>query len=158
MSVDFTGATTPVYRYTGFSDYVFDPTVVQTFLADPNPNTAVVMVSGNLELTQEFTVGNTGTNRDLVVFLVSGNLMIDSTVKNDLDAIFIVQGKTIIKGDPAVSALRINGAIYSTGITVEPRSHAATEPTVKITFRPANLLKILPYLGKTSTDWQELSP
>ncbi len=146
--VDLTGIDS-IYYY-GTSGYT---QLSQSFTQPSAPKTPVTifLISGSLEITKNFSIASNQS----VIFVVSGNILIDGSVTN-IPGLYISSGifSVAAGSDPIV----INGMVYAKNINLNREYRSYTTPTYQFVYQPKYFIALLPYLGRQQVNWQEIKP
>ncbi len=114
----------------------------------------VFLVTGTLQITNNL-IPASGEN-DLVVFIVNGNIFIDASV----DRIFglFICSDTFTKAASSEQFI-VNGMIYTKNLSLNSNHILPnSEPAYVINYQPQYIVKLLPFLGRSQINWQEVSP
>ena len=117
----------------------------------PSGNVAIFLISGSLNIKNNFTV----TPDESVVFVVNGNIEVDSNVTR-VDGLFIDSGTFSVATGP--DPLVINGMVYTGEMSLNRTYKSFSAPTYKFIYQPKYVIALLPYLGRPQINWQEGGP
>lgn len=128
-------------------------------------------IDGDLVISGDLRVGS-GAN-DTAVFIVSGNVTVNTTNVTRADGIYVVGGTYMSTTDTTNvtgNQLRINGGIYATTLNLSRKLSAdgatcggvacsnLTDPAEKITYEPKYLISLKDLLGSPGVAWKEVAP
>ena len=117
-----------------------------------NDKAGVVLVGGNIDITQD----NTLNKGDFLMLVASGNITIDSAV-NNFDGVLVAKNINIA-GDSA-DQLVINGSLYATDQVNITRTYTDKRdnnlsPAVKVNLRPDFIFQLPVEINKKITNWK----
>jgi len=141
-------STDSIYLYSQGGFYTLSSFIAET------PHT-IFMVSGSLEITQNFSISGSET----VTFIVNGNVFIGPDVTT-IPGLFIVsQTFTVADTTPPGSApLTVDGMVYTDTLNLVRSFASFTDPALLIIYQPKYIIHLLPFLGRSQVNWKELSP
>ncbi|MBI3955529.1 hypothetical protein HY338_03725 [Candidatus Gottesmanbacteria bacterium] len=118
----------------------------------PSPNkVAIFLISGSLNVKNDFTIASD----ESVVFVVSGNIEVDSSVTR-IDGLFMASGSFSVAAGP--DQLVVNGMVYTKNMSLSRTLRSFSTPAHKFIYQPKYVITILPYLGRSQVNWQEAAP
>ncbi|OGG03346.1 hypothetical protein A2W14_01760 [Candidatus Gottesmanbacteria bacterium RBG_16_37_8] len=139
-----------IYSYSGLGYYVLDTTFDGN--RTPNKDVTIFLISGSLEITQNFTLADP---QDTAVFIVNGNIYIDGEVTRIPGLYISSQTFSIAEGDQPII---FDGMVYAKNINFQRKYYSFTNPAYTFIYQPKYVIDLLPYLGRPQVNWQEVSP
>ena len=138
-----------IYSYSGLGHYTLDP----AFDGDrtPEKDVTIFLISGSLEITQNFSLAD---ERDTIVFIVNGNIYIDGNVSRIPGLYISSQTFSVAAADQAII---IDGMVYAKFVNLQRKYYSYTNPAYTLIYQPKYMIDLLPYLGRSQVNWQEVS-
>ena len=142
-----------IYSYPGGGHF----TLSTSFTPNPNTEATVFLITGTLEITQDFN------SVKPVVFIVNGHIYIDGNVTT-LSGLYLTGcerpgncdgGTFSIASGP--DPITIDGMVYAYNLSLS-RTYRSLTPTYQFIYQPKYIIALLPYLGRSQVNWQEVKP
>ena len=112
----------------------------------------IFLISGSLEITQDFSLAE---DQDTAVFIVNGNIFIGGEVTRIPGLYISSQTVSIAEGDQPII---FDGMVYAKNINFQRKYYSYTDPTYTFIYQPKYMIDLLPFLGRSQVNWQEVSP
>jgi len=143
-------AVNSIYAYSGLGYYVLSTSFDGN--RTPNKDVTIFLISGSLEITQNFSMADP---QDAVIFVVNGNIFVDGNVTRIPGVYISSQTFTIA---PSNLPIIIDGMVYANKINFARTYYSLTEPTYQFIYQPSYIIDLLPFLGRPQINWQEGTP
>lgn len=142
-----------IYSYSGLGYYTLDSTFWKHGMKPETPVT-IFLISGSLEITKDFSFSPDAID-DTVVFVVNGNIYVDSGV-NEIPGLYISsQAFSVALGQ---NTFTLDGMVYANTFSLKRIVKSPTIPTYTFIYQPQYMIALLPYLGRPQVNWQEVKP
>lgn len=137
-----------IYSYSGLGYYTLDPAFDGNRTANKDVN--IFLISGSLEISQNFDLTD---SKDSVTFIVNGNILIDGNVTRIPGVYISSQTFSVAQSN---NPLIIDGMVYANNFNLNRSYYSLTAPTYQIIYQPKYAIDLLPYLGRSQINWQEI--
>ncbi|MBI3379234.1 hypothetical protein HY029_00600, partial [Candidatus Gottesmanbacteria bacterium] len=146
-------ATNAIYSYSGQGLYSLDNAfnVNRTNGAD----VTIFLISGSLDIPKNYSLTD---SKDTVVFIVNGNIHVSGNVTNapGITGLFIASQSFTV--DKSANQFKLNGMVYTKTLSLKRTYRSFIDPTYEFIYKPQYAVALLPYLGRSQVNWQEVKP
>lgn len=134
-----------IYSYNGLGYYQLSSSFT------PKTSVTIFLISGSLEITQNFSIDPAYS----VVFVVNGNIFIDGNVTRIPGLYISSQTFTVASGG---NQFVLDGMLYARTVSLNRTYKSFSSPAYQFIYQPKYGISLLPYLGRKSVVWQEVTP
>ncbi|OGG27075.1 hypothetical protein A2960_02955 [Candidatus Gottesmanbacteria bacterium RIFCSPLOWO2_01_FULL_39_12b] len=154
QSVDLeTGKNIYSYPAYAFGDYIPDDAFIAN-LDSKNINPAIFLIDGDLTLDKEFSTTKS------IIFIVSGNISIAGNIDQDFNNIDRISGMYVANNSFIIengnNRFILDGMLYANVLDFRREFRNISIPTYQFIYQPQYMIALLPYLGRSQINWQEL--